>query len=67
MICMIDGGTARTRIWDQGIMSNRISSNRRQKAEEAETLYPVSLPTDGFDRTYPERQAEIRGRDSLNS
>jgi hypothetical protein len=35
MICMIDGGPARTRTWDQGIMSNRISSLLLQKAEEA--------------------------------
>jgi hypothetical protein len=30
-----DGGPARTRTWDQGIMSNRISWNLGQKAEEA--------------------------------
>ena len=30
-----DGGPARTRTWDQGIMSNRISSFSLQKVEEA--------------------------------
>ena len=46
MISVGDGGPARTRTWDQGIMSNRISSNPSQKVEEAETLFRcLSRPT----------------------
>jgi hypothetical protein len=35
MISKRDGGPARTRTWDQGIMSNRIPSLLLLKAEEA--------------------------------
>jgi hypothetical protein len=57
MILMRDGGPARTRTWDQGIMSHRISSQWREKAEEVQALFrwPLCLPipTEHRARTLP--------------
>ena len=40
-----DGGPARTRTWDQGIMSNRISSRSSKESRRSLNAFPVSLPT----------------------
>jgi hypothetical protein len=57
MISEGDDGPARTRTWDQGIMSHRISSQWREKAEEVQVLFrwPLCLPipTEHRDRTLP--------------
>jgi hypothetical protein len=46
MICRGDSGPARTRTWDQGIMSTRIPLSRRPKAEDVEALFRCpSRPT----------------------
>ena len=37
------------------------------ESRRSRNAFPVSLPTDGLDRTDPERHAEIRGRASLKS
>ena len=60
MISNGDGGPARTRTWDQGIMSNRISSILLPESRRSLNAFPVSLPSRSPDRTYPERSAEIR-------
>jgi hypothetical protein len=57
MISEGEDGPARTRTWDQGIMSHRISSQWREKAEEVQALFrwPLCLPipTEHRDRTLP--------------